>query len=192
MTYPWPKCLPIDLATRTDAFAPFTNIVDWGCGPYNLNPISASVLGIDCNLLTSVDIFSSYESIVLPKQTSAKKHIFVCEDILKLSRKMVEEEQSIDLSLCLDIVEHLEYDDASEFIRNVCQISRVTLIWIPLGNAPIESDEFGYGNEHMIHRSTWTASQLRALGLKVQVIRDFHTERFGWRVDGGWAWNVNS
>lgn len=191
MAYLWGKCGPLDLITRVNALGKFDKVVDWGCGPYSLNPISAAVLNIECSELISVDIFNKYREAVLQKPRVATKHTFINKDILDLSNEMVNSGEKTNLSICLDVIEHLPQEEAVQFLENLKLISGVILIWIPLGDAPIEGDSFGHNNMYMKHLSTWSAKDLRALGYKVQIIKDFHTERFGHRVDGGWAWHVN-
>jgi hypothetical protein len=169
-------------------------VVDWGCG-YNNGSISSQVKKLRCRKLTSVDlaqeyVFSVYTNAI---EYEADEHEFVISDVRDYARKIVEEDIVVDLSLCLDIVEHFELEDAMTFVKNVIDKSKITMIWIPLGYAPVTRDVFG-GSQHELHthRSTWDKEMLEGLGFSCEVFPNFHTGMFGHRVDACWALMVKN
>lgn len=166
-------------------------MIDWGCG-LNHSPISSQVVLLECDLLVSVDAWQKYIDEIANKTYAAKKRVLICNNIKSVAKTFKMKNRQVDLSLCLDIVEHLEMSDALEFLANLDFISKNILIWIPLGDAPVTRDTYG-GDNHFYHthRSTWSMANLEALGYAVEVLEHFHTPIHGHRVDGAWAIKQN-
>lgn len=187
---PWPKLDTLDLLGRVKALGAPHTVIDWGCG-LNHSPISCQVKELACELLLSIDAWPPYTSAAIAGEYKARSHRVITEDIRDAADHLAEEGFRTDLSLCLDIVEHLLPEEAIAWLEVVEKLSRAILIWIPLGEAPITHDTYG-GENHFYHthRSTWTREDLEALGYACDVIVDMHTPMFGHRVDGCWAVKV--
>lgn len=187
LVVPWKTLPALDLLGRVAALGQHCSVVDWGCG-LNHSPVSCQVRDLECDLLLSVDAWPDYLATIRQQSYRARVHEYHLGDVLGIMRFLLDEGRACDLSLCLDIVEHLEQAEAERFLRGLQQISRAILIWIPLGYAPIAQDSYG-GSNHFFHthRSTWEAADLERLGFAVEVLPDFHTAMFGWPVAAGWA-----
>jgi hypothetical protein len=185
---------PLDLLSRVQYLQPLGLVVDWGCGP-NEGPISSQVRRLDCDVLVSVDAWDPYIAKIRDEVFSAKSRIFVQSDVLEALTEIAVglSGKKIDLSICLDIVEHLEDAKAVNFLLGLQAISKAILVWIPIGYAPIDRDTYG-GENHELHkhRSTWSVMALELLGFEVELLENFHTPMFGHRVDAAWAyWRID-
>jgi hypothetical protein len=154
----------------------------------NHSPISRQVRDLRCGYLLSVDACAAYVAQVFAQSYVAEKHDVQIADVRDAVAALTTCEERFDLSLCIDIVEHMVMQDAVNFLRDIARISDWVLIWIPLGDAPITQDTYG-GTEHALHthRSTWRAEDLTALGYTLEVYENAHTPMFGHRVDAAWA-----
>jgi hypothetical protein len=188
METPWSSLDPFDLLGRIKTINPNpTRVADWGCG-MNHSPISKQVRDLHCGVLYSIDAWPEYIAYQYSNTFLARVHIVMQGDVEAVLRHWKKYKPHVDLSLCLDIVEHLEKSAAIKWLKGVEKVSDAVLIWIPLGYAPITQDTYGGSNHELhTHRSSWEKEDLEKLGYAVEVLENFHTPMFGHRVDGGWA-----
>ncbi|MCL4553174.1 MAG: hypothetical protein M1305_06460 [Candidatus Marsarchaeota archaeon] len=164
-----------------------STVIDWGCG-LNHSPISKQVRDIDCDLLLSIDAWPEYVERSRSTAFKAKRHQALLGDMRAVALKLIERGDHTDLSLCLDVIEHLPRDDALNFLSRLEIISDRILVGIPLGYAPNDRDTYGGENHcYHAHRSTWTRDDFTGLGYACEVVKKFHSRRYGHRVDAGWA-----
>lgn len=170
---------------------PHRTVIDWGCG-LNHSPISKQVKELPCDWLLSVDAWPEYVSKVLCMQLAgeykAAEHEVLCGDIRDVAYELRQAGQQVDLSLVIDVLEHLYLDDGIAWLADLKAISEAVLIWVPLGYAPVSQDTYG-GNNHALHthRASWEAADLEKLGFALEVVPNAHTAIFNRRVDAGWA-----
>jgi 2-polyprenyl-3-methyl-5-hydroxy-6-metoxy-1,4-benzoquinol methylase len=90
--------------------------------------------------------------------------------------------EDYDLVLLADIVEHLPKDDAVELLKRPGK----KLMLIPIETEPRDNDTDVESREHL---SFWTEKELKDLGYKTEVIRQWITRSDGTMMDSMWAWN---
>jgi hypothetical protein len=185
--------------SRVEALGKHASVVDWGCG-LNHSPVSHQVRELDCDVLLSVDAWREY-LIRLRGQAHtfrARAHHYLQGEVDEVALSLLDQApdnplpgdlpRHFDLSLCLDVVEHLEKPRALRWLEMLEQVSDRILVWIPLGAAPIDRDTYGGHNDYYhTHRSTWVREDLEALGYAVEVEENAHSAMFGHRVDAAWA-----
>ena len=182
---PFVESNPLDLTGRlADYFGRIErmNVLNLGAGRCD-TPISEQVLRIQCETLVSIDTHEPALADLKKKPSAAKMNIFVEGDI----RSAFDTFKIIDLVIALDVIEHLELEDAKKLIERAKQVARERiLIWVPIGDCPQDPYD---GNPNQLHRSTWTAEMLAEMGFDVTVYRGMH-KHFNPPVDAAWAmWN---
>lgn len=115
--------------------------------------------------LVGVDIF-------LPSLRWVKRHktyddVVLC-DVLKLPFK----KDSFDVVLAAEILEHLEKDKGTSFLKDIETISKRTIVVTTPNNPKLRGGlETPNGfNYYERHASKWSADELRSLGYQVQGI----------------------
>ena len=80
-----------------------------------------------------------------------------------------------DCALIIDVLEHLEQQDALTLIDNLQHDFRKILLMVPEGVHPQDTDVTGFGaHELQTHRSWWYSSTLEDLGFDVVQYDNFH------------------
>jgi hypothetical protein len=93
-------------------------------------------------------------------------------DVLKISEIFLP--SSFDLVLALDIIEHVEKDQALQLLKDLEAIARVAVILeTPRGFLPQDIDILGFGQDHLqTHRCGFGKEELEELGYRV-FVRDY-------------------
>lgn len=92
-----------------------------------------------------------------------------------------------DLVMIFDVLEHLPKKDAIEVINKIKESGVKLLIFGPLENR-LHNHRLKEEVESQEHLSLWTEQDFKDLGLKTEVIKDFHIED-NEKFDAIWAWN---
>ncbi len=138
------------------------SVLDVACG------LSLKSQYIDVDVRVGVDIYRPF----LEKIESRVPYAVVNADVRELSRLFLP--ASFDLVLVLDIVEHLEKEEALALLDAAEEIARVAVIVeTPKGFVPQNIDIWGYeGHEYQTHRSAWEPEELEQRGYSV-ILRDY-------------------
>jgi hypothetical protein len=93
-------------------------------------------------------------------------------DVLKISETFLP--NSFDLVLALDIIEHVEKDQALQLLKDLEEIAKVAVILeTPRGFLPQDMDILGFGQDHLqTHRCGFEKEELEELGYQV-FVRDY-------------------
>jgi len=156
-------------------------VYDLGAGKRD-SPVSLQVAQIGCKHLVSVEAFDPYIQILLGIKTKAETHDVVKAHITNSNYKLREN----DLVLMIDVIEHLEEEDALELLDYLKTITKCIIIFTP------EGDTLGFSNNDMDnplqeHKSIWTADEFEELAFEVTVYENFHTHLGNGHVGGMWA-----
>ena len=90
-----------------------------------------------------------------------------------------------DLVMIFDVLEHLEKEESTRIVKEIQKAGVKLLVFIPL-EKHFRPNSFGV--ESQDHLSLWTERDFKDLGMKTEVLKDFHRE--GPEVfDALWAWN---
>jgi len=90
----------------------------------------------------------------------------IVDDIRNLNQHF--EKKSVDIVLCLEVVEHLDKEDGIRLIKDMEKIARrQVIISTPVGTFRQTSPE-SKANPHQRHRATWSPREFRAMGYKVR------------------------
>jgi SAM-dependent methyltransferase len=107
-----------------------------------------------------VDIF---EASIEKSRAAGIHDEYVIADVLTMDRLFAAD--SFDVCLALDLIEHLERQDAIELLLAMERIARQRVV-VLTPNGFLEQDEYD-GNAWQRHRSGWSTSVLRDLGFRV-------------------------
>ena len=146
------------------------------------SPVSSQVLSLPCSYLVNVDIHNPYIDFLKVQRFDALVVAFTISEIeLWLETQL---DRDFDILLLIDVLEHFP-PLIARLVLDKCKrvTSRKIIIFLPLGEC--KQDEYD-GNRWQKHWSTWTASDLEALGFKVEVLKAFHLH-FNPPVDAGVA-----
>lgn len=93
-------------------------------------------------------------------------------DVLQLGEIFLPD--SFDLVLALDIIEHVEKDQALKLLRDLEEIAKVAVVLeTPRGFLPQDMDILGFGQDHLqTHRCGFEKEELEDLGYQV-FVRDY-------------------
>lgn len=99
---------------------------------------------------------------------------WVVEDARAYLAKCADE--SFDLVLLMDFIEHFDRDDAIAIVQQAKRIAGKRILWwCPIGDHPQDYDEWNLGGAHwQTHRSTWTAEDMTALGFDTALWKNHH------------------
>jgi hypothetical protein len=170
-------------AQATDLFAYLPvdgNVVmDLGAGIRD-NPISKQIAELDVPMLISIENFEPYIEILKKVPVQAQEHLVIQLSVLDAG--IVPNSDVV----MLDVIEHLEKEQALEFIKKVQASARSFTIFTP------EGDTVGFSNHHMDnplqeHLSAWSGEELEELGFEVTVFKGFHHHVKSFPVGGLWA-----
>ena len=101
-------------------------VISFGCG------ILQEIEGIKCKSFKGIDIYEPYIN-----QLKQKGYDVDCKDITKVEYP----ENSFDIVLALDILEHLKYEELDEILNNVSISGNKFLFSIPFeGDPNLEAD----------------------------------------------------
>lgn len=137
------------------------SVLDVACG------LSLKSKFIEADIRVGVDIFPSY----LEKIESEVPYVAIKGDVRDMSMFL---DNSFDIVIACDIVEHLEAEDALKLIAECERIARVAvIIETPRGFVPQNLDILGHGgHEWQTHRSGWEPEQFEEMGYNV-IVRDY-------------------
>jgi SAM-dependent methyltransferase len=132
-------------------------VLDVACG------LSLKSQYVDADVRVGVDIYRPF----LEKIETDVPYAVVNADVRDLAKLFLP--NSFDLVLALDIVEHLEKEDALALLDAAEQIARVAVIVeTPKGYIPQNIDIWGHGgHEYQTHRCGWEPEEFRARGYQV-------------------------
>jgi hypothetical protein len=138
------------------------SILDLGCG------ISCKSQYLDATYRVGVDIYEPY----LDEVQDTFPGMLIKHDIRKIDDIFTP--KSFDLILLLDVIEHLEKQEALDLMIKCESIAKkAIIIETPLGLVPQNIDILGFGgHEWQTHRSGWTKEILMKLGY-VCLLRDY-------------------
>lgn len=148
------------------------SVLDAACG------LSLKSKYIPAQIRVGVDIHEKYFEYI----ESDVPYVTIKYDIRKLSEIFMP--KSFDLVIALDVVEHLEKEEALDVMRQ-CEIiaKKAVIIETPRGYVPQNIDIQGHGgDEWQTHRCGWEVEEFEELGYKTLVrgyeMRDVkrHTE----------------
>lgn len=138
------------------------SVLDVGCG------LSLKSKFIPSQIRVGVDIYDEYFKHI----ESDVPYVTLKYDIRKL--RDIFGPKSFDLVIALDVIEHLEKEEASDMIRQCEEIARLGVVLeTPKGYVPQNLDIQGHGgHEWQTHRCGWEPEELEKLGYKV-LLRDY-------------------
>lgn len=149
------------------------SILDVACG------LSFKSKFIDAQIRVGVDIHEPYFDHI----ESDVPYAVVKYDVRKLREIFIP--NSFDLVIALDIIEHIEKDEALDMIKQCEEIARKAVVLeTPNGYIPQNMDIQGHGgDEWQTHRCGWEVKELEDLGYQT-VVRGYkmsdvkrHTEQ---------------
>ncbi len=134
------------------------SVLDVACG------LSLRSKYIPTRIRVGVDIYPEYFKHI----ESDVPYAVIKYDVRKLSDIFVP--KSFDIVIALDIVEHLEKEEALKMLACCEQIARhAVIVETPEGYIPQNIDILGYGGDiWQTHRSGWTANDFTSLGYTVK------------------------
>lgn len=135
------------------------SILDVACG------LSLKSKFIDAKVRVGVDIHEPYFGHI---ETDVP-YVVVKYDVRKLREIFVP--NSFDLVIALDIIEHLEKDEALDMIKQCEEIARKAVVLeTPNGYIPQNIDIQGHGgDEWQTHRCGWEVEELEEIGYQTVV-----------------------
>lgn len=168
-------------------------VLDLGSGKLD-SPLSIHMRELPFKRLTLVEKWIRSNRILMQlkdrHQLAAQETTILFEnawDVVMTEAKMIATSTAhgrFDVITMLDVVEHLEMDDAVSMLITAKLIARKrVLVWIPIGECPQGDLE---GNPYQVHKSVWTQEMLEALGYQVRVYPQYH-KHFDPHVSAAWA-----
>ncbi len=134
---------------------PNVRILDVGCGETETSPLR--MIAPRVKYIVGVDLFDPY----LEKNREKK----VYNEYIKMNAMDIDkhfEENSFDVVIATDLLEHLSKEDGKLFIEKAKKIAYKKLILFT-PNGYINQDEY-HGNEYQVHKSGWTTKELKTEG----------------------------
>jgi ubiquinone/menaquinone biosynthesis C-methylase UbiE len=105
-----------------------------------------------------VDIFEPY--LEECRRQGIHNEYFQCD-----VRRLPFEDNSFDVVICLEVLEHLEAEEGRAMLADLARIARKqVIISTPVGH--YEQTSFD-GNEHQEHKYVWQPAELKKLGFRV-------------------------
>lgn len=140
-------------------------IVDLGSGPGRI----ASDPRFSGVSITCVD--AQREAVEACRALGLSARLADVRDIPKLFAK-----ERVDIAWCLDILEHLEKQEAVKLLMSLERIARLQIVvFLPLGYFPQDRDPAGFEDPDLLrHRSSWKEEDLVRLGYQCQRLAGFH------------------
>lgn len=137
-------------------------VLDVACG------LSFKSKYIPAQIRVGVDIYDEYFKHI----EADVPYVVLKYDVRKLEEIFTE--KSFDIVIALDVIEHLEKEDALSMIRQCEKIAKKAVILeTPKGYIPQNIDILGHGgHEWQTHRCGWEVKELEDMGYTV-VVRDY-------------------
>jgi len=156
-------------------------VYDLGAGKRD-SPVSLQVAEIECEQLISIEPFDPYIPFLLTTRVAAKHHDVVRANLIKSNYKIKE----CSLAIMIDVIEHLEKEDALGLLSHLKSVSKNIVIFT------VDGDTLGYSNNEMEnplqeHKSIWTAKEFEEMGFEVTVYENFHNHLGNGHVGAIWA-----
>lgn len=108
--------------------------------------------------ITGVDIFEPY--LALAKRKKIYRRL-VKADLRKFTTK-----KKFDIILASHVLEHFKKAEGGNFLKKIEEMAnKRVIVATPIGNLP--QDEYDE-NPHQLHRSSWSVSEMKDLGYKVE------------------------
>lgn len=141
-----------------------TSLLDLGCGEGNITH------RIVCDSITGLEIYDPYI------EKARERGITVIKANVPLFLPKLEN-NSFDLVMGTDFLEHLAKPTALEVIDEAERIARKIVVWgMPLERIlPIAPDPFDMPTQH--HRSLWKEEEFEERGYSKKIFKNFHTAR---------------
>jgi len=142
--------------------AEIMSILDVACG------LSLKSKFIPAQIRVGVDIHERYFEHI----EADVPYVVLKYDVRKL--REIFSLDSFDLVIGLDIVEHLEKEEALDMMRQAEEIARKAVVFeCPRGFIPQNIDIQGHGADHwQTHRSAWEPEEFEAMGYRA-LLRDY-------------------
>lgn len=132
------------------------SLLDVGCGPGEVGRVIRRHRDI---YLVGVDAYIPYLDHC--RKINSHDELVQCD-----VRKLDFEDESFDVVLCKELIEHLEKADVYEFIRRIERIARKQIIiTTPVGRYEAHACD---GNDLQEHRSAWRPFELKEMGYSVR------------------------
>lgn len=141
---------------------PFRICLDVGCGYGRYGFILKTDLDRPIDLLVGFDAYP-------PALNFCRRHNIYDVLVTGIGTALPFADNSVDLILAIDIVEHLPDVDAALFLSELERVSSdITLVTTPGYFFSNEEQVEGLGNEWDKHKSLWTSKKLRKHGYNVE------------------------
>jgi hypothetical protein len=142
------------------------SLLDVGCG--ERSPVGR----FSQTIATTVGVDSHEESITLSRQAGIHGD-YVRMNILEIGGRFAP--RSFDCVAALDVIEHLDKPEGLALLEAMERIARKkVVVFTPNGFLPQRATD---DNPHQLHRSGWTAAEMRARGYEVTGIGGWHPLR---------------
>ncbi len=177
-----PNGHPLDLLGRIkDLPLQSSTVLNLGAGICG-SPISEQLHFLPCQRLINVEKFEPYMAKLRKMSFAAKQVDFFEMDIMDYLQS--DEFPTVDISLMIDVLEHLPRNDAERALELLMQKTRRRiLIWVPLGECPIEPF---HDNPYQVHLSTWHHDDPWFINHKVERFERYHLH-LDPPADAGWV-----
>lgn len=177
-----PQGHPLDLLGRIkDLPLQSATVLNLGAGICG-SPISEQLHYLPCHRLIHIEKFEPYMTELKTMPFAAKHVEFHEVDIMEYLES--DTLPTVDITLMIDVLEHLPRNDAERALEILMRKTRRRiLIWVPLGECPIEPI---HNNPYQIHLSTWHHNDTAFHGHKVERFERYH-EHLDPPADAGWV-----
>lgn len=177
-----PEDHPLDLLGRVkDLPLRSSTVLNLGAGICG-SPISEQLHYFPCQRLINVEKFEPYMQQLKQMPFAAKEVEFHQMDIREYVDSPLMPEP--DFSLLIDVLEHLPREDALHVLDVLRRrTKRRILIWLPLGECPIEPF---HDNPFQLHLSTWFPDDEAFADGKIETFERFH-KHLDPPADAGWV-----
>lgn len=177
-----PEGHPLDLLGRIkDLPLQSCTVLNLGAGICG-SPISEQLHFLPCRRLINVEKFGPYMEQLCKMPFAARDTEFHEMDI----REYVDSDKmgDVDITLLIDVLEHLPREDALHVLNVLkARTKRRILIWLPLGECPIEPF---HNNPYQVHLSTWFDDDPEFAGHSIEKFERYH-EHLEPPADAGWV-----
>lgn len=173
---------PLDLLGRIkDLPLQRCTVLNLGAGICG-SPISEQLHFLPCHRIIHVEKFEPYMSQLRTMPFAAEHVEFHEVDIMDYINSP--QMPTVDIALMIDVLEHLPRTDAERVLQVLMKkVRRRILIWVPLGECPIEPI---HDNPFQVHLSTWYPDDPLFAGHTVENFEKFH-EHLDPPADAGWV-----
>ena len=135
------------------------SVLDVGCGAGDSMAFVRTLVAPTA-LTVGVDIFTPYLRLA---EQAGNHDLLVKSDV----RRLPFADKSFDVVICLEVVEHLDKEEAKALISDMERIARDKVVMsVPVGSH--EQHEYDE-NPYQEHRSTWKLEELKEMGFRVRI-----------------------